>query len=928
MLIHIAKKEILEHVKSFRFLVAFLFILATFFLMVFARNSEYRSQHEDYLTRLSAQEDALEKYANANRINLIMQPVVQPSSMEILVEPAVTGTAIDSAPGFDDDPLKNIILKLDMIGLIGLLGSILALLLSYDSINREVGEGTLRLLQSTGVPRIKIVVGKILGGSLAATLPVAVIFALAALWLAVAGGWGAGHWVAFLGIFLVSMIYIMLFYCLGAFLSSVILDQTLSALSCFGLWVLLIIVVPTLSPLVAQAIVKVPDSGKIQREVNYIDSVEREQAIKDKVLPIMVEQNISFEEAWQVGKLDELNAFYFEKIGALKASLRNASANQMKLSIRLSCVSPYAAYFMAVEELSGLGFSRLQYLGNVISNYSQKFDEYKTLKFNQARAENPAFSWGDKLDLSGAPRFRYTDPGPSYVYSHALPYMLLLVAYFLIPLFLYLHSFTTKRAALRIAFSILFVGMFSAYVYSQGAGGQDQATLLYHVKQAEILVNTMRMDFEAKERMHKEGLVSGMDFELAKNKYRDARLNYVYALIRATSGSFYVSLEKAVKYQKPDGTKWVKLTLLNSLPDLGKTIDEFLGTGSNEDVGNYKELYNNEIRNVFLSIEKDDIIAGQPLEYKINSLSFGERRDFDFQIMRDMDEVVVCLRYDLMTVERRKVHLMPSNAASKLALTPGNFSVEANLGDKAVYKVALERYMTGAGVVKLGAPDLPPQFQYDIHDGATRVSDINFKENDFKKDLTLNVHLPTRESKEVVMDKPVEFTLVATEQTSSEGKPRTLEGSTRLVLVPKGIGKIEVKADNLFQESSGSNPVKIPIRIVNDGSRDVLDVSLTIRGGVGWENTCSPMTITSLKLKEEGIFNVVLTPPENVHPGEYDFKVAIKGQSDGKTVYADEKTFRVKVSPRTNWVVILLGTVLALGLIGGAAYGAVRIMKN
>jgi uncharacterized membrane protein len=175
------------------------------------------------------------------------------------------------------------------------------------------------------------------------------------------------------------------------------------------------------------------------------------------------------------------------------------------------------------------------------------------------------------------------------------------------------------------------------------------------------------------------------------------------------------------------------------------------------------------------------------------------------------------------------------------------------------------------------------------------------------------------------MDKPIEFHFVASEQVSSGAK---IEGKTKLVLIPKGIGKIEVKADNLFQESSGSNPIKIPVKLFNDGSRDILDLSLTVRGGTGWENKCSPMAIVALKPQAEDVFNLTLTPPENVHPGEYDFKVAIKGQSDGKTVYADEKTFRVKVNPRTNWIVIFLGTALALGLIGGTVYGAIRIMKN
>ncbi|MCL1894159.1 MAG: NEW3 domain-containing protein [Holophagaceae bacterium] len=472
---------------------------------------------------------------------------------------------------------------------------------------------------------------------------------------------------------------------------------------------------------------------------------------------------------------------------------------------------------------------------------------------------------------------------------------------------------------IKFSAKMLLLGcLFSSCLHSQS----DPATLLYNVKRAEIQVSTYKLDYETKETLFKEGLLSAKEFEDVKNRYQEARLSYVYALIRATSGSFYVSVEKAEKYQRPDGTKWVKLTLLNSLPDIGKTIDEFLGMDGTEAVSNYKELYNNEIRNVFLSIEKDEVLVGQPLEYKINALGFGEKRDFEFQILRDMDEVVVCLRYDLQTVERRKVFLTPSGTSSQIVLTPENFSVESNLGGKAIYRISVERYLTGANVVKLNIPDLSSQFQYEIYDGETRVSDLNFRENDFKKSLTLNIHLPTRESRDVAMDVPVEFSLVATEQGA------TIEGRTKLVLIPKGIGKIEVKADNLFQESTGSNPVKIPVRIVNEGSRDILDITLTIRGGMGWENTINPMTITSLKPQEEGTFNMSLAPPQNVHPGEYDFKVVIQGQSDGKTIYADEKTFRIKINARTNWALVIIGTLLSLGLIGGAVYGAQKIMKN
>jgi ABC-type transport system involved in multi-copper enzyme maturation permease subunit len=854
-------------------------------------------------------------------MGMLSKSLVPPSPMEIIVDPAITTEVIEGGRSLDDNPFSTIRINLDIIALIGLLGSLLVLLLSYDSVNREVHEGTHRLLLSSGIPRLKIIVGKIIGGSIAAILPIATIFLLTAFWLSVSGGfgWGLNQWVSLIGIFLASVIYIIFFYALGAFLSSVVLDQVLSALSCFAVWIVLAIAIPTISPYIARAVVKVPDPAQIQREVTRMYNEERDEHLRQLLRPLLA-QGLSWEDAYEKVNGAEVNAIYHRRATELNENYRRAATRQAKLSIMLACASPYSQYLLAVEDLAGLGVGRMQHLENVVRNWREKFNEYVTSKYNEARRINPAHTHGSMLDMSDAPRFKYTDPSLSYKFSHALPYILLLLGYFLIPLFLYLQAFVRKKGLLRLTFGILIACIFATSAFTQS----DPASHLYQVKRAEIEVSRTKDAFERNQRLFKDGLVSERDFEEAERRYQEARLTYVYTLIRATSGSFYVSVEKAVKYQKPDGTKWVKLTLLNSLPDLGETIDQFLGLENQGGLDNYKELYSNEIRNVFLSIEKDGVIAGQPLEYKINSLSFGEKRDFDFQIMRDMDEVEVCVRYDLQTVERRKVFLTPSGSASKIVLTPENFSVESNLGARAIYRIAVERYLMGASVVKLNIPDLSPQFQWDIYDGETRISDINFRENDFKKNLTLNVHIPQRESQDVAMDKPIEFHLVATEQTQME----TIEGKAKLVLIPRGIGEIEIKADNLFQESTGSKTIKLPIRVANRGSRDILDVALAIRGGAGWENSVEPIAIESLQPQREGTFNLFLSPPENVHPGEYDFRISIRGLSDGKTVYAEEKTFRIKINASANWVVIILATLLSLGLIGGAAYGAIRIMKN
>ncbi|MCL1908308.1 MAG: ABC transporter permease [Holophagaceae bacterium] len=447
MVIHIAKKEVLEHIKSFRFIVAFFFILLSFFIMMFTRHLEYTSKYDDYLLRLRSMEETLSNHTTYENANVILIPIVPPSPMEKLVDPAVTGAVTQSGRSLDDDPFGTINTNFDMVALVGILGSLLALLLSYDSINREVNEGTIRLLLSSCIPRIKIVLGKILGGSLAATLPIATIFLLTSIWLAFTGGFGFGinQWMSLLGIFLVSVVYIMFFYCLGTWLSSVILDSTLSALSCFGVWILFIVVIPLIAPYIARSVVKVADLASVQRQRQLI--VGEMSELQNQVSQKMRAEGLSWQEV--NNNLQEMHEELLkplvERSDALMDDYKRATARQTKFSIRLSCISPYSVYLIAVEELSGLGFERFTHLENIINNWTQKAREHLTYQFEEAKKRNPWSIWDEKLDTTDMARFQYLEPTTGYKYSHALPYILLMSAYFFVLPFLFVYALYSKR---------------------------------------------------------------------------------------------------------------------------------------------------------------------------------------------------------------------------------------------------------------------------------------------------------------------------------------------------------------------------------------------------------------------------------------------------------------------------------------------------
>ena len=449
MLIYIAKKEILEHIKSFRFIAAFLFIIVTFFLMMFTRNIDYKAKYGDYLLRVQNQETALDKYAYINRIGWLTKPIAPPSTMEIIVDPAVTSDLVDeSSRSLDEDPFNTTSIDLDIIALVGMLGSLLALILSYDSVNREVHEGTLRLLLSSAVPRIKVIYGKILGGAIAAILPIAVILIFTSIWLAISGGlgWGWNQWGSFLVISLISIIYVMFFYCLGVFLSSVILDQTLSALSCFAVWILFVLVIPVIGPYIANSAVRVPNRIAVQRQL-LIYEAERDAEIQ-RSRATLIAQGLSVAEALEKINIDEIIQRWLERRDALHDNYKIAVTRRTKVAIRLACVSPYSMYLFAVEELSGLGIERFQYLETAMKDWNQKFAEFAQKKGVEAQRLNPAFAFSGKIDLSGMTPFKYIEPDFSSKFSNAILYILPLLGYFLIPLFLFLFAFNSKRTLL------------------------------------------------------------------------------------------------------------------------------------------------------------------------------------------------------------------------------------------------------------------------------------------------------------------------------------------------------------------------------------------------------------------------------------------------------------------------------------------------
>ncbi len=105
--------------------------------------------------------------------------------------------------------------------------------------------------------------------------------------------------------------------------------------------------------------------------------------------------------------------------------------------------------------------------------------------------------------------------------------------------------------------------------------------------------------------------------------------------------------------------------------------------------------------------------------------------------------------------------------------------------------------------------------------------------------LSLKLYLPKNADAQVVIDKPITFYALALDNERAGAlqdllakKPeiglKDIEalkaGSVRLELIPRGVGKIEVQAVNLYHEIKVGEAVAMEVRVSNAGTRKLNNI--------------------------------------------------------------------------------------------------------
>jgi hypothetical protein len=458
---------------------------------------------------------------------------------------------------------------------------------------------------------------------------------------------------------------------------------------------------------------------------------------------------------------------------------------------------------------------------------------------------------------------------------------------------------------------------------------EDQAGIALDLKKARAAYEIAQQKYENDKELYDQKAISLSEFNNSKNEFLSKEVDYQKLILRLISQQSYVIVEKALKYQNEKGEKRVRLTLRSSTEGNQDYLQQF---EQHFDVFT-PEMRTAKVYNIFVSINNmaDNTIIGSPYEIRIPFIDYGATSSVDFNLLRDAESVQVVLNYNGKK-DTKNIYLEKDASANIVAITSSQFAQETDLGSSASFDLSLERFSSSDDVYRFLVVNLPRQVSYDLFDAENnaRLSQLRFNQGVNIRKLSLKSYLPDREDEQIIIDKPIDFiVIILTDAEYNKIKdPAHLSqqeiehiqaGKIRLELIPKGVGRIMVKAPSLYHEIKTGDSLSMKITVLNEGTRVLDNIKITTENPLNWKTVIVPDVIATLApgKEEEVLLNII--PPGDVNVGAQEVKIKTQATANSRTVETEDKTVRIQVEARTP----IFGTIMLILLLVGVLVGIV-----
>ena len=479
------------------------------------------------------------------------------------------------------------------------------------------------------------------------------------------------------------------------------------------------------------------------------------------------------------------------------------------------------------------------------------------------------------------------------------------------------------RKVLLILFSI---GLYASLLRAQAPAPPGSVTAPSANTEAQRLLELKRLDLalsDAKARRDRakllfdQGLGSQANYDAAEIAYRQAQVDFQQAFLRLFAETPRLDVAAAIKYQRPDGSKYVRVTVKNNS---GVVLDYKLFGISAIDVQLPDQVKMRELTDIRVSLKEAASIAtspsttttqgpavipqaviSDPYSAPIPKLEVGEQQTLDFGLLKDVDALVVGLYYNGRE-EDRQIYLQKDPSANIVSVSSEEVSLEADLGGQATYNLHLEEFTKSPNPFTL---------------------------------LTL----PDKVDERVRLDQPLTFwglivdaaqaSRLDAAKTYTEGQIAAIKcGKVRLQLIPRGVGRIEVSAPSLYQEIRTSEQVELNLSVKNTGTRVIHNVHISTESPISWRTFITPDTVPLLEPNQEEIVKLKVLPPSDAGVGDYEVKIKTDAISNNRKVPTVDQTDRIHLTAPPNVKATASLIALLLAIVGGIVVFGIRLTRR
>ena len=290
---------------------------------------------------------------------------------------------------YSDDPIYAVFRFIDFAFIVQFVLTLFAILFTFNAVNGEREDGTLKLVFSNSVSRAQYLISKAIGSWLGLVIPISIPVLLGLLLILLYKiPLTIDHWIR-IGLFLsLSLLLFTCFIFVGVFISSLTKRSNVSFLVALVVWVIFVMIVPRAGVMAAGNMVRVPRLAEIEGQLSGFSKGRWEEFYQgmeerweeshnnssangdfdDEVLWARMETEDSLKR--EIEK--EIDRYGLR----LREDLRQRKAAQEKLAFVLSRFSPASAYQLGAMALAGTDIWIKNWYEDAINEYRNQFNQF------------------------------------------------------------------------------------------------------------------------------------------------------------------------------------------------------------------------------------------------------------------------------------------------------------------------------------------------------------------------------------------------------------------------------------------------------------------------------------------------------------------------------------------------------------------------